>query len=394
MKIWFGKMTASPSATFIAAVGAFVAGVCCSAIFFSGKTFYDFAPYWISAFACGIIVFVLPINKAPRFILGVTLFFTCGFFRYLTAGAPTSFVFFPQIKQAFMNATAAALPEPHASFVNGLLVGEGKLPAGLKAAFVATGTVHVMALSGWNLTVISKFLNNVFLFLPIGKRGRTATVALTLLLFIFLTGAPSSLVRAGVMTFVMIIAVAAGRESQAGRAVFIAAAIMLAISPRLVSADVGFLLSFAATFGLIYFGPALEPLFSFVPKRWNLRETAAATAAATFATLPIMLYSFGRMSFVSLPTNILLLPFVPATMLLGFLTTVASLVFLPLGRFVGLVAQIFTTYDLSLVKLFARVPQGSVNDLHAGFAVSLVMSLGFIAVAVYLKIKENDAAIS
>jgi hypothetical protein len=65
-----------------------------------------------------------------------------------------------------------------------------------------------------------------------------------------------------------------------------------------------------------------------------------------------------------------------------------------LGRFVGLVAQIFTTYDLSLVKLFARVPQGSVNDLHAGFAVSLVMSLGFIAVAVYLKIKENDAAIS
>jgi competence protein ComEC len=393
MKGGFLKIVASPAATFIFAVGSFVAGICLGAIFFSEKIFVSFAPYWIGALAMGVVVFFLPIKRTPRFIFAMLAFFFCGLFRYLSASAPAAFVFFPQIKQAFMDATSVAIPEPHASFINGLLVGQGKLPADLKAAFIATGTVHVMALSGWNLTVISKFLDNIFLILPFGKILRKVAVALMLLLFIVLTGAPSSLIRAGVMTLVMMIAVGAGRESLAGRAVFIAAAAMLAFSPRLVSTDVGFLLSFAATFGLIFFGPALTPLFLFVPERWKLRETAAATTAATFATLPIMLFAFGRMSFVSLPTNILLLSFIPATMFMGFFATLASLIFVPAGRIIGLVAQIFSNYDLSLVKLFSRAPFASVNEVFFGFATSLVMALGLIAVAVYLKIKENDAAL-
>ena len=76
----------------------------------------------------------------------------------------------------------------------------------------------------------------------------------------------------------------------------------------------------------------LVGIFSFVPKKWNLRETAAATTAATFATLPIMLFAFGRLSFVALPTNILLLPFIGATMFFGFFTALASLIFVPAGR--------------------------------------------------------------
>jgi len=119
-----------------------------------------------------------------------------------------------------------------------------------------------------------------------------------------------------------------------------------------------------------------------------------ATTAATFATMPIMLFAFGRLSFVALPTNILLLPFIPVTMLAGFIMTLASLVFVPAGRLFGLVTQIFTTYDLSLVKLMSRVPLASMNGFYAGLAVSLAMACGLIGVAVYIKIKENDVALS
>ncbi len=392
MKGGFLKIIASPSANFIFAVGSFVAGICFGALFFPEKTFPSLVPFWIGAFGTGIVIFFLPIGKTWRFIFAMASFFACGFCRFLSSGVPVDFVLFPQIKITFMNAVALALPEPHASFINGLLVGEGKLPADLKAAFVATGTVHVMALSGWNLTVISEFLDNIFLSLPFGKILRKILVAATLLIFIILTGAPSSLVRAGVMVMVMMIAIAVGRESQAGRAVFVAAAAMLLISPRLIGTDVGFLLSFAATFGLIYFSPALTPLFSFITKRWKLREMAVATTAATFATLPIMLFVFGRFSFVALPTNILLLPFIGVTMFFGFLTAIASLIFVPAGRLVGLVAQIFTNYDLSLVKLFSRLPFAGVNQLFSGFAAAIIMTTGLIAVAVYIKIKEKDVA--
>lgn len=164
--------------------------------------------------------------------------------------------------------------------------------------------------------------------------------------YIILTGLPASGVRAGIMGGLYLLAQKLGRQSVGIRVIVLAASAMLILNPLLLFYDVGFQLSFLAVMGLIF----LEPVFTKIFKN----KIISATFAAQIFTLPILIYSFGNISFVSPITNLLILPIVYWLMIFGFLTAFLGIFSVQLGWILSIPCYIILKYFLWVIDFFSQ----------------------------------------
>jgi len=264
------------------------------------------------------------------------------------------------IKHLLLKSMALLIPEPHVSLLGGLLVGAKQaLGTDLLDSFRATGIIHIVVLSGYNVTIVAEALMRFFSFVP--RTGRFALGAGSIVGFMIMVGAGATVVRASVMALLVVLARATGRTSEITTALVFAGLAMLAINPKILVFDPSFQLSFLATVGLIYLGPLIERRFRFVPTKWQLREFATATIATQIFVLPLLLYMTGKLSIVALPVNMLVLIVIPATMLFGFLAGVAGLIASAIALPFAYVAYGFLAYELKVVDIFAKLPFASVS---------------------------------
>jgi competence protein ComEC len=163
------------------------------------------------------------------------------------------------------------------------------------------------------------------------------------------------------MALLVILARATGNIYNITRALFIAAVIMVLHNPYIVAFDPSFQLSFLATLGLIWLSPMIEKRFTLMPSTWGLREFATATIATQIFVLPLLLYQTGLLSMTAFPTNLLVLMFVPVTMLLGFVTGVVGFVSTLLSVPFAYVTYALLSYELAVVDLFASVPFSAIT---------------------------------
>ncbi|HIC93814.1 MAG TPA: ComEC family competence protein, partial [Anaerolineae bacterium] len=262
---------------------------------------------------------------------------------------------------------ARILPEPQASLLTGILLGvEGGIPADLMEDFNRTGTTHIIAISGFNISIISGLLSGLSARL-FGRRRATPFALAGVVLYTILVGANAAVVRAAIMGCLYIIAAHYGRQTEALTSLAAAAVLMTALNPHVLW-DVGFQLSFAATLGLVLYTPSIERCFQralagvLSPGAAEkivglLDEALIVTLAAQITTLPIIVYHFRRLSLVTLLTNLLILPAQPGVMAWGGAATVAGLLWQPLGRALGWVAWLFLTYTIRAVEVTAAVPR-------------------------------------
>jgi competence protein ComEC len=302
----------------------------------------------------------------------------------------------PLILQKFTDALRTSitrtLPEPHAGFLTGLLTGgSANVSPDFRAALVSTGTIHLLALSGWNISLIIRSFGNVLLALPLSRRARFTITSTATILFVLAVGAAPSVVRAAIMGLLLVIVELIGRPRESGRMLLVAVTLMLVISPTLVG-DLSFLLSVAAMLGLIYIGPIIKPFFKRLPEWFGIRENAIASIAATFATAPLIIFTFGRFSFISLPANLLLLPSIPYAMGVGFIGACIGILSEALGRLIGIATTVILGYGIAVVRLLARVPGNQIIGLHFSSAAAVVMTLGMVG-AVVLKIRSTKSEI-
>lgn len=264
-----------------------------------------------------------------------------------------------------------SLPEPQASLLSGILLGQDRgIPPDTIDAFNRTGTSHIIAISGYNITIVAGFLA-AFGGLFVRRRHTWLIVVAGIAAYVIFVGASASVVRAGIMGIVYMSATAFGRRSQALNALALAAFVMTLQSP-FVLWDIGFELSFAATIGLIVLATPLSLAF----KRWlewrvpneRLRALLAfcteglwVTAAATLATLPIVVYDFHRFSLISIPVNLLVLPAQPALMGTGMLVIVGGFISPALAQILGWFAWPFLAWTTDIIELAARVPFASID---------------------------------
>ena len=211
--------------------------------------------------------------------------------------------------------------EPEASFAAGLLLGSRKgMPEDLAMAFQRVGLTHIIAISGYNISLVIAGMFFFFSFLPLKWRVVVSSVAI--FIFVILVGASAAVIRAGIMGGLTLWALFAGRKSQVFFALLWSAVIMVIINPYILLYDVGFQLSFASTMGLLVFVPILERLMPSTEKFKILREAFLLTLAAQIATLPLILFHFGRLSWISPLANVLAAPFLVPAMLFGALSLV------------------------------------------------------------------------
>jgi len=275
---------------------------------------------------------------------------------------------FKRRAQAAIN---AILHESASSLLSGILLGvESGIPADLMEDFSATGTTHIIAISGFNITIISGIFAGLSRRL-VGRRHATWVAIGGVVVYTIFVGASAAVVRAAIMGTLYLLGKHVGRATFAPASLAGAAILMTALNPFTLW-DVGFQLSLAATIGLVLYTEPLERgavrLLSRLTSREQARravgwasEALLVTLAAQITTTPIILYTFHRLSPVTLLTNLLILPAQPSVMIYGGLATLAGLVWLPAGRVLGWVAWLFLTYTIETVRLTARVPYAWVD---------------------------------
>lgn len=287
------------------------------------------------------------------------------------------------LKERGRAAIRAALPEPHAALLTGILLGDSSgMPKWLNEAFRETGMTHIIAISGFNIAVVIAVLDGLT-----GSLFPRRTAAVLIMVFIglyaALVGAAASVVRAAIMGMAYLTSLRLmGRPTLAVAGLFTAATAMTLANPNALW-DVGFQLSFAATLGLmLYAGPWTRRLDRGMPAvlspsvRNRLRRLltggVVVTLAAQALTVPLLLFHFGRLSLASLPANFLVLPAQPGVMASGGIVLLAGLVWPVAGRAAGLIAWPFLVYTVGAIDLLSRIP---------GASLSLSLSLpGLIAV--------------
>lgn len=257
-------------------------------------------------------------------------------------------------KHRFERALERVMREPQASLMEGLLLGEKSgLPDALTDAFVTTGLIHIVVLSGYNIGVVAEWtVRCMNLFLR--RRGALVGAGVVIVLFALMAGGGMATVRACLMGVIALMARYLERPMAALRALFVAAAAMLVYEPRVLF-DVGFVLSVLATFGLITLSPFVAARLSVI-RIAPLREIAATTLAVQVFILPALLYFTGVLSLVALPLNILVLPLVPLAMFLGFLAGSLALLHPYAGLLPGLAGDTLLGGVLYLTGHAAALP--------------------------------------
>jgi competence protein ComEC len=272
------------------------------------------------------------------------------------------------------------VPEPEGGIVRGIVLGErAGVDADLATAFARSGTSHLLAISGFNMTLVATGVA----LLARGRVRPPITAALTVscvLAYSVLVGLAPSVARAAVMAVVASLGLAFGRRPATDNALALAVATMVGIDASAIG-DVGFLLSATATGGLLYLGDPIARRLSFLPGA--IRQGLATTLAATLPTIPIVAAVFGRVSLVSPLANLVAVPLFPPLMLAGAATALIGTVSLDLAQLPGLLAYalafllrivVETSAALPLASL--AVPDGAPAGIAYGLLVAIALFLG------------------
>lgn len=245
------------------------------------------------------------------------------------------------------------LPEPESSLLAGILIGAKEdMGKELLEEFRETGIIHIVVLSGFNLTILAQFI--MIILSVFGRKVSAIFGSLSIILFAIMTGASATIVRASLMALLVILARVLGRSSEAVRLLFLAGFIMLIFNPMLLLYDASFQLSFLATLGLLVLSPKIEDFIKYGNfKIFNLKEILGATLSTQIFVFPLLLYLMGEISIISPLVNILILILVPFSMLLGIVTIAISFINFELGLIFSYANYLILSYDLTVVHYFS-----------------------------------------
>ncbi len=282
-----------------------------------------------------------------------------------------------------------ALPEPLASFALGLLIGQrNNLPDDLATVLSAVGLTHIIAVSGYNLTIMVRAGRKTF-----GQRSKFQTLFGSVVLifsFLLITGLSPSIVRAAIISSLSLGAWYYGRNFKPVLLIMFTAALTALWNPLYIWSDIGWYLSFLAFFGILIMSPLLFKRFK---RQWGMvGQMVLETLSAQVMTLPLILYIFGTSSYVALITNVLVVPLIPIAMLLSFVAGTAGMIIPNLAGWLSWPARFVLTYQLDIANFFARLPHFKF-ETQVSLGAMIFMYLNLLVVISILWHKQAKAAI-
>lgn len=276
-----------------------------------------------------------------------------------------------RIKHKFLRGLEATLPDQNAALAGGIVIG-GKtgLAKELQEAFIKSGLVHVIVLSGYNVMIVAEWMMALLALMTPSRRIRAVAGSLALLLFVGIAGFSATAIRATLMALIALYARATGRTYVANRALFVVVLLMLIWNPLYLVFDPGFGLSVTATAGIIWLSPIFEGMFLRARKRLgrgapnNVQrfwiEAVSTTLAAQTGVLPLLLFNTGNLSLVALPANLLVVAVMPLAMAAAALAGIGGAFFahsLPLlAHTLATPIKFLTNYVLFIARESAALP--------------------------------------
>lgn len=245
---------------------------------------------------------------------------------------------FANVKQKFTQTLNELFIAPASGLLAGIIIGDtSTLDNNLLDIFRAVGLIHIVVLSGYNITLVANFF--VRIFAPLGYHRRLVTAMIALVFFIAVVGISQTALRAGIMALCAFAARYYIRPYAVSRGIFLALLIMVWISPYALLFDLSLQLSFLATCGIVYVFPLLSEKFPHLIEN-NFGEILLQTVAVNIVTLPIIVYQMGYFSLTSFPINIIVLGFIPWITVLGFLAVFIGIILFPFGKLIAFPVQL------------------------------------------------------
>lgn len=285
-----------------------------------------------------------------------------------------------RLRQNFFAGIRTALPEPIASFGLGLLVGiRALVPKDMQAELTLVGLSHLVAVSGYNLTIIVQAVDRT-----LGRLGRGIALATSLWLivgFLIVTGASASIVRASLVSVLSLLAAFYGRRFNPVTLILLTAAATAIFDPKYLT-DLGWLLSYLAFAGILILAPAIEARLHH-PKP-VLARLFIESGSAQLLTLPLIMYIFGSLSIVAPITNLIILPMVPLAMATSFVAGLAGMLVPAFAGWFAWPAMLLLGFIDKLIHAFAALPWAGRQD-QLSLPAMLIMYTVILAVILILK---------
>ena len=294
------------------------------------------------------------------------------------------------LRRHFSQNLSRSLGEPDAALAAGLVIGEkSAMGKSLVDDFRTVGLIHIVVLSGYSITIVGVSLRKIFSFLP-----RIWSIILggsSIVLFCILVGGGATVIRSCLMAMIVLVAELARRDYNIIRSLFFAVLIMIIQSPMILLHDPSFQISVLATLGLILLAELMKNLLSFLPDKFEVRGIVSSTLATQIFVSPYIFYMMGQISLIGFIVNIIVLPFIPLTMLLIFLTGATGFISVFLSRIVGWSAHLLLTYIITIVEKFAKFPFAALNVPAFSIVWVGMFYLLMVSFLIWLKIRKPIA---
>lgn len=309
-----------------------------------------------------------------------------------------------RMRQAMLDSIHSLLPSRQAALLAGVLLGEKNgIDSEVISDFRTVGYSHILSVSGLHMAILSQLMLGMFRVLRFPKRLSTLLAMLGIVCFMALTGFPPSVMRSGLMLLLYLGGGLFRRRTDSVNSLGLAVLLLCMANPY-AAADLGLLLSFSATLGILVFPPLAGRFFyrgpaaflsarlpdaasrRLVPWSYRLWMAMAPSLGAALFSLPICVLAFGEISLIAPVSNLLLM--LPSTLLIQIGMAAAVLHLAPVFSFVSLPLGIVTGSLARLVEwmahILAQIPFASVPSSFDFVGVWLAMSLGILGVAMLL----------
>ena len=294
------------------------------------------------------------------------------------------------IRRSFSAGITNSLPEPAAPFAMGILIGQrSALPENIKKDLLMVGLTHIIAVSGYNLTIILEASKKMIGW---SKRLSTLLSLGLVIVFLLITGSSASIVRASIVSLLSLASAYHGRRMKPLIIILLTAVITAWGNPVYVWRDIGWYLSFLAFFGVLIIAPLIKERL-----KWKIFESIVGSVGlesicAEIMALPYVVHMFGQMSLIGLLANILIVGLIPLAMLLSLISGIVGVLFSNISPLIAWPCAILLNSMLGTAHVLASIPGIFIENikLSLGYMLALYLTALLLIVVLASKTKSTN----
>ncbi len=220
----------------------------------------------------------------------------------------------------------------------------------LKNNFNRSWLTHIVAVSGFNITIIITFFTFLLKYFP--YQLRIIFITCFVIIFTSIVWDQISVIRASIMWLIAYYFLNFGKKVNSFNFLVLLVIIFTLINPLTLNYDISFHLSFLAVLWILYTQDFFKKIFYFITDKFSIKEALIMTFSALSFTLPIVITNFWLLSIISPLTNLLVTPFIPLIMLFWIISVVCYLIYPIIWILVWFLAWICTKYVLLIINYF------------------------------------------